>query len=96
MVERMTMDRPPIYMRVPPGHAKNWKRHCREYNACGERVLFVQDNWYNREYVPRYQKRQAERRDDHRDNRNDDRRNDQRGNDRNNHPAQGRDHGRNR
>jgi len=45
----------PVYMRVPPGHRKNWKKHCRQYNACGERVYFVQDNWYQRDYVPRYQ-----------------------------------------
>jgi opacity protein-like surface antigen len=59
---------PPIYMRVPPGHAKNWRKHCREYNACGERVYFVQDNWYSREYVPRYQKQHRDRRDDRRGN----------------------------
>ena len=59
---------PPIYMRVPPGHAKNWRKHCREYNACGERVYFVQDNWYNREYVPRYQEQHRDRRDDRRGN----------------------------
>jgi len=49
------MDREPIYLRVPPGHAKKWSKHCHEYNACGEAGLFVQDKWYNREYVPRYQ-----------------------------------------
>jgi hypothetical protein len=38
----------PIYLRVPPGHAKHWSKHCRAYNhACGQRVYFVQDNWYN-------------------------------------------------
>jgi hypothetical protein len=73
IVER-TVERPPIYMRVPPGHAKNWRKHCREYNACGERVLFVQDTWYSREYVPRYRERQYDRRREIRDeHRNDDR-----------------------
>lgn len=71
MVERVPMDREPVYLRVPPGHAKHWSKHCREYNACGERVYFVRDNWYNREYAPRYQEqhrgRQDERRDEHRD-----------------------------
>lgn len=66
VVERVVIDRPPVYMRVPPGHAKNWRKHCREYNACGERVYFVQDNWYQREYIPRYQERHGERRDDRR------------------------------
>lgn len=65
------VERPPIYMRVPPGHAKNWSKHCRKYNACGERVYFVKDSWYDREYVPRYQAqhrdRQGERRDENND-----------------------------
>lgn len=64
--------RPPIYMRVPPGHAKHWSKHCRKYNACGERVYFVQDSWYNREYVPRYQEQHRDRRDDRRDENRDD------------------------
>ena len=80
-IERVPMDRPPIYLRVPPGHAKNWSKHCREYNACGERVFFVQDNWYNREYVPRYQEHHRDRLDEGRGERRDDRRGDQ-GNDR--------------
>jgi len=46
--------RSPIYLRVPPGHAKHWRKHCREYNACGQPVYFVQDRWYNEEYVLRY------------------------------------------
>jgi len=72
MVERVDMNRQPVYLRVPPGHRKNWKKHCREYNACGERVYFVQDNWYQQEYVPRYQEQQRNVRDDHRqDNRGD-------------------------
>lgn len=72
MVERTAMYRQPIYLRVPPGYAKHWNKHCREYNACGERVYFVQDNWYEREYAPRYQKQHGDRRDargnDHRGN----------------------------
>ena len=56
VVERVYVNRPPVYLHVPPGHAKNWRNYCHEYNACGERVYFVKDDWYNREYVPRYQK----------------------------------------
>lgn len=63
VIERGYDDRSPIYMRVPPGHAKNWKRYCRDYHACGERVLFVQDNWYTHEYVPRYQERHGKKHD---------------------------------
>ncbi|MFN3888561.1 MAG: hypothetical protein ACK4MG_16545 [Aquabacterium sp.] len=33
----------PIYMRVPPGHSKNWGRYCGQYNACGQPVYFVRD-----------------------------------------------------
>ena len=47
---------PPIYMRVPPGHAKHWRKHCGEYRACGRPVYFVQDGWYNDVYVPHYRK----------------------------------------
>ncbi|MDC7699431.1 hypothetical protein [Vogesella indigofera] len=60
-IRRVPVARPPIYLRVPPGHARNWGRHCRSYNACGERVYFVQDRWYNNEYVPRYQRYQRDR-----------------------------------
>ena len=45
---------PPIYLHVPPGHEKHWTKHCAQYNACGRRVYFVRDDWYNKEYVPRY------------------------------------------
>ncbi len=57
VIERRDDYGPPIYLRVPPGHIKHWRNHCREYDACGRRVYFVQDNWYNHEYVPRYQQR---------------------------------------
>ena len=90
-IQRVPAHRPPIYLRVPPGHAKHWSKHCREYNACGERVYFVQDNWYNREYVPRYQKQHRDRRGDRRDERG----NDNRGNHGNGHGndrGHGRDH----
>jgi len=60
IIERVTIERPPVYLRVPPGHRKNWKKHCREYNACGERVYFVQNNWYQQQYVPRYREQQRE------------------------------------
>ena len=68
VVERVYVEREPVYMRVPPGHAKNWRKYCHRYNACGERVYFVQDNWYNHEYAPRYQEQHHEQRDEHRGN----------------------------
>ena len=64
----------PIYLRVPPGHAKKWSKHCRAYNACGQRVYFVQDDWYNNVYAPQYRERHDERRDYRSDNRNNDNR----------------------
>ncbi len=36
----------PIYMNVPPGHAKNWSKHCYKYNACGIPVYFVRTSEY--------------------------------------------------
>ena len=33
----------PIYLHVPPGHAKNWGKHCARYNACGQPVYFVKE-----------------------------------------------------
>jgi hypothetical protein len=41
----------PIYLHVPPGHAKHWRKHCAEYNACGQPVYFVQEDWYNNVYA---------------------------------------------
>lgn len=46
----------PVYLHVPPGYEKHWDKHCRQYGACGRRVYFVKDDWYNHEYVPRYQR----------------------------------------
>lgn len=74
IIGQALMDRPPVYLRVPPGHAKHWKKHCGEYNACGERVFFVEDKWYSREYVPRYQKQRRDRQDNNRDRLTDDNR----------------------
>ncbi len=56
----VVVERPPIYLRVPPGHAKHWKKHCREYNACGERVFFVQESWYNEHYAARHEEERRE------------------------------------
>ncbi len=57
----------PMYMRVPPGHAKKWSKHCAAYNACGRPVYFVQDSWYNNTYAPQYRKMKHRGRDDDRD-----------------------------
>lgn len=70
IIERV-MERPPIYLRVPPGHAKHWDKHCREYNACGEQVYFVDDDWYHRDYAPHYKKKHREHRQDRHEERGD-------------------------
>ncbi len=53
--------RQPIYLRVRPGHEKHWDKHCREYNACGQPVYFVRDEWYNNVYAPHYKKEHGRR-----------------------------------
>ena len=53
-IQRVPAGVQPIYLHVPPGHAKKWSKHCSKYNACGQSVYFVQDNWYNEVYVPHY------------------------------------------
>jgi len=55
---------PPMYLRVPPGHARNWNKHCGAYNACNRQVYFVKDSWYDKQYAPRYRERNADRHDD--------------------------------
>lgn len=72
VIYRDVSPREPIYLHVPPGHAKNWRKHCHKYNACNQPVYFVQDNWYQREYVPRYQAAHHDRH-DYRDERREDR-----------------------
>ena len=53
-IQRVPVGVAPIYLHVPPGHAKNWRKYCHKYNACGRSVYFVQDNWYNDVYVQQY------------------------------------------
>ena len=50
----------PLYLHVPPGHARNWARHCREYNACNRPVYFVR----SAEYEPGYHARKDNRHSD--------------------------------
>ena len=87
----------PVYMWVPPGHRKNWRKHCGAYGACGVPVYFVRDEWYGQQVRPRgdghrgYEwrddrrdERRADRRDD-RDDRRDDRRDERRDDHRDDH-----------
>lgn len=79
----------PLYLRVPPGHARNWRKHCHKYDACGRPAYFVQDSWYRNVYVPQYRERH---RDDRRDGDDRDWRDD-RGDGRDGHKGKGRDNG---
>lgn len=52
VVDKRYVHEEPIYLHVPPGHAKHWDQHCREYHACERRVYFVRSE----EYEPEYQR----------------------------------------
>ena len=47
---------PPLYLYVPPGHAKNWGKHCGCYNACARPVYFVQEQWVQERYEEKHGK----------------------------------------
>ena len=51
----------PIYLHVPPGHAKNWRKHCHEYHACDRPVYFVK----SAEYEPGYRRHDHDHDHDH-------------------------------
>jgi hypothetical protein len=58
----VAIERRPIYLYVPPAHQHNWRRYCGRYQACGQPVYFVQEQWVR----DRYQHERAERGDDRR------------------------------
>ena len=41
----------PVYLYVPPAHQQNWRRYCGRYNACGQPVYFVREDWVRERYV---------------------------------------------
>jgi hypothetical protein len=50
----------PIYLHVPPGHEKHWRKHCAKYHACDRPVYFVHEDWYRDVYVPRHRDERRE------------------------------------
>jgi hypothetical protein len=50
----VVVQQPPMYLYVPPGHAKNWGKHCGRYNACARPVYFVQEHWVEERYEERH------------------------------------------
>lgn len=57
LIEPQASPPPPVYLHVPPDHAKNWRKHCREYHACNRPVYFVR----SKEYEPGYEHREHDR-----------------------------------
>jgi len=57
----------PIYLHVPPGHAKNWRKHCHEYHACERPVYFVKSAEYEPGYRPEHEHHEHGHHDDDRD-----------------------------
>lgn len=47
---RVVVRQEPIYLYVPPGHQKNWGKHCSRYSACGQPVYFVREDWVRTRY----------------------------------------------
>jgi hypothetical protein len=50
LIEPQASPPPPVYLHVPPGHAKNWRKYCHVYHACNRPVYFVR----SAEYAPDY------------------------------------------
>jgi hypothetical protein len=61
LIESQQAPPPAIYLHVPPDHAKNWRKHCHEYNACNRPVYFVRSQEYDPEYQRHYQDHEHER-----------------------------------
>jgi hypothetical protein len=84
---RVAVVRQPIYLYVPEGHQRNWSRYCNRYNACGQPVYFVKEQWVRDRYRhehPDHRDRDHRHdhhhdRDRHDDRRDHDRRSDDRG-----------------
>jgi len=54
----------PIYLHVPPGHAKDWRKHCSKYNACGTPVYFVKSAEYEPKKAKKEKKEKKQKKDD--------------------------------
>lgn len=57
--ERYSSHRP-VYLHVPPGHAKNWDKHCHKYNACYRKVYFVRSAEYDEDYSHQHEQHQEQ------------------------------------
>jgi len=50
IIKKVSHHSEPIYLHVPPGHAKHWDKHCAEYNACDRQVYFIKSHEYDDNY----------------------------------------------
>jgi hypothetical protein len=50
----------PVYLHVPPGHAKNWGKHCNKYHACDRPVYFIKSAEYEESYQQEREHEHAE------------------------------------
>jgi hypothetical protein len=57
VIERTRFYEPPVYLHVPPGHARKWEKHCYRYGACARPVYFVRSDEYSGAYYRRYEPR---------------------------------------
>ena len=57
----------PIYLYVPVVYQQNWGQYCGRYNACGQPVYFVQDQWVRERYQKEHEGQRGERRSRHDD-----------------------------
>jgi hypothetical protein len=60
MIQPAPVGMAPLYLRVRPQEQRDWRRYCRNYNACGRPVYFVDHNWYQKNYVPYYRSHRSE------------------------------------
>jgi hypothetical protein len=54
----------PIYLHVPPGHAKHWSKHCSKYDACGVPVYFVKSEEFESKKPKKEKKEKKKKRKD--------------------------------
>lgn len=58
----------PLYLHVPPGHAKKWSKHCSKYNACAQPVYFVRvdgDHTYEQQHYADYKDKKKDKHEGH-------------------------------
>lgn len=51
--QRVVVQQQPVYMYVPPGHQRNWSKHCASYGACAQPVYFVRESWVREQHQHR-------------------------------------------